>query len=193
MSDLAAFTVIPVSDLSRCTEFLRDELGLLVRRQAADWTELGSAGGTVILQKQTARAGAALNRPVHLGIRVDDLDETYKQLRSRSVRFVRPPSAAPWGKQATLQDPEGNEIDLVEESTSAGDRTISDETVVNDVLLKNPEAMEVLEEHGIRICGGCIVLLNGTIRETAEYSGLLATEAHELVEELNEKVNTGAA
>jgi hypothetical protein len=52
--------------------------------------------------------------------------------------------------------------------------------------------MGVLEDHGIRICGGCIVLLNGSVRETAEYSGLSAVETSEMVEELNEKVSGGA-
>lgn len=65
---------------------------------------------------------------------------------------------------------------------------VSDATIVNDILARSPEAMEVLEEHGIRICGGCIILLNGSVRETAEYSGLSATEASTLVEELNDKV-----
>ncbi|MDE3091408.1 MAG: hypothetical protein KGJ80_18735, partial [Chloroflexota bacterium] len=50
-------------------------------------------------------------------------------------------------------------------------------------------AMQVFENHGIRICGGCIVLLNASVRETAEYSGLSRREASELVSELNEKVN----
>ena len=66
---------------------------------------------------------------------------------------------------------------------------VSDRTVVNEILQKSPEAMEVLEEHGIRICGGCIVLLNGSVRETAEYSGLSASETSELVHELNEQVH----
>ncbi len=51
--------------------------------------------------------------------------------------------------------------------------------------------MEVLEDHGIRICGGCIVLLNASVRETAEYSGLSAAEASKMVEELDEKIAGG--
>ncbi|MCL5951734.1 MAG: hypothetical protein M1132_08440, partial [Chloroflexi bacterium] len=86
---------------------------------------------------------------------------------------------------ATLFDPEGNEIDLIEWSEPAEEDVISSGSIVNDILAKSPEAMEVLEEHGIRICGGCIVLLNGTVQETAEYSGLLPAEASTLVAELN--------
>jgi uncharacterized protein (TIGR02118 family) len=74
------------------------------------------------------------------------------------------------------------------ESSSAGDaRAISSDTIVNDVIAATPETMEVLEDHGIRICGGCIVLLNALVRETAEYSGLSPAETFALVEELNAK------
>jgi hypothetical protein len=68
---------------------------------------------------------------------------------------------------------------------------VTDKTMVNDILAQSPEAMQVLEDHGIRICGGCIVLLNSSVRQTAEYSGLAPTETSALVEELNEKIRGG--
>jgi hypothetical protein len=53
--------------------------------------------------------------------------------------------------------------------------------------------MEVFENHGIRICGGCLVLLNAPVYETAEYSGLDNEESSALVEELNDKLAELAA
>jgi enoyl-CoA hydratase/carnithine racemase len=74
------------------------------------------------------------------------------------------------------------------ETGNGASTIVTEATVVNNILMQAPEAMQVLEAHGIRICGGCIVLLNGSVRETAEYSGLSATEASALVEELNDKL-----
>lgn len=40
---------------------------------------------------------------------VDDVDETYRTLSERGVRFTGPPEQMPWGDRATwLLDPDGN-------------------------------------------------------------------------------------
>jgi catechol 2,3-dioxygenase-like lactoylglutathione lyase family enzyme len=50
----------------------------------------------------------------HLGIIVDDLDATYKELSSKGVKFVsapavRPDAQYPWAQKACyLEDPDGN-------------------------------------------------------------------------------------
>ncbi len=120
-----------------------------------------------------------------------DLDAEYQRLAAQSVRFLAPPAKVAFGKHATLLDPDGNPIDLIEWQAPMEARSVSDQTIVNDILSRAPEAMEVLEDHGIRICGGCIVLLNASVRETAEYSGLSAAETSAMVEELDEKIAGG--
>ena len=111
------------------------------------------------------------------------------------MKFGAPPAEADFGKHATLMDPDGNEIDLLEWK-QAPVTPVTENSTVNDIINQHPETMEVFEEHGIRICGGCIVLLNGSIQETADYSGLSASETNQMVGELNEKVihhlSTGA-
>jgi lactoylglutathione lyase len=189
MLDHLAYTIVYVDDVDKCTAFYRDVLGIPLDYAVEGWTQFKSNGAALVLhpkreQPQASPSGSA----VHLTFRVDDLNAEYERLSARAVQFLAPPAKIAWGKHATLLDPEGNAIDLIEWVPPEPVRVVSDRTVVNDLLKHSPEAMEVLEEHGIRICGGCIVLLNASVRETAEYSGLSAEEASVMVGELNQKI-----
>ncbi len=198
MFDDLAYVIVYVNDMAKSTTFYRDVLGIPLDYAAPGWTQFKSRGAALVLHPKVAAhetpAGvggqaAANGNATHLAFRVDDLDAAYRKLSAQSVKFLAPPATAGFGKHVTLFDPEGNAIDLIEWAKPHEARVVSDATIVNDILAKSPEAMEVFEEHGIRICGGCIVLLNASVRETAEYSGLLPTESSTLVEELNEKLN----
>jgi len=45
--------------------------------------------------------------------RADDLDATYESLKARNVKFLSPPSALPWGRQAMFEDLYGNQYALM--------------------------------------------------------------------------------
>jgi predicted enzyme related to lactoylglutathione lyase len=45
--------------------------------------------------------------------RADNLDETYQTLSARGVKFLSPPMAVPWGKQAIFEDLYGNQYALM--------------------------------------------------------------------------------
>jgi lactoylglutathione lyase len=193
MLDHLAYTVVYVSDMEKSIAFYRDVLGVPLDYAVEGWTQFESNGAALVLhprleQHKSQSSGSA----VRITFRVDDLDAEYRRLIAQSVRFLAPPATVAFGKHATLLDPEGNPIDLIEWAAPRQARIVSDSTVVNDIIARSSEAMGVLEDHGIRICGGCIVLLNASVRETAEYSGLSAVETSEMVEELNEKVSGGA-
>jgi lactoylglutathione lyase len=188
------YAIIYVSDLDASTAFYRDILGIPIAHVSKGWVQFKSNGTALVLHARTNGVKSSNGNAVHLSFRVDDLDSVYKELAGKGVKFLTPPEKAQFGKLVTLCDPEDNQIDLIEwDLSSASEESphkdlVTDRTVVNDVLQRSPESMGVLEEHGIRICGGCIVLLNSSVRETAEYSGLSTGEASRLVEELNEKV-----
>ncbi len=190
LNDLA-YTIVYANDVDKETAFYRDVLGMPIERAENGWTQFKSRGAALVLHPKLEQQKAEPNSAaVHITFRVDNLDATYRQLCDRSVQFLAPPAQTGFGKHVTMLDPEGNAIDLIE--WAQPEKTVvTDATIVNDILTKSPEAMGVLEEHGIRICGGCIVLLNGSVRETAEYSGLSATEASAMVEELNEVSTPG--
>jgi lactoylglutathione lyase len=192
MFDHLAYTIVYVNDIEKATAFYRDVLGIPLDYVMEGWTQFKSNGAALVLHpKLEHQKSEAIGSGVRITFRVDDLDAEYRRLTAQTVEFLAPPVQAGFGKHATLLDPEGNQIDLIEWATPAEARVISDKTVVNDIVSRSPEAMEVLEDHGIRICGGCIVLLNASVRETAEYSGLSATEASKMVEELNQKTMGG--
>ena len=192
MLDHLAYTIVYVNDMESATAFYRDALGIPLEYAVAGWTQFKSNGAALVLHPRLAHQRAEpLGNAVHVTFRVDDLEAEYARLAAQAVKFLAPPAQVGFGKHATLFDPEGNQIDLIEWGKPKEARLISDSTVVNDIVSRSPEAMEVLEDHGIRICGGCIVLLNASVRETAEYSGLSAIEAAKMVEELNQKTMGG--
>ncbi len=189
-----SFTITSVDDLERATNFYRDVLGLRVAYATPGWVQFDTHGAALVLHPRLGQQKDGQGNTTHAAFRVDDLIAEYKRLTDRQVKFYAPPAEADFGKHATLLDPDGNEIDLVEWK-QAPFIPVTDQSTVNDIINQHPEAMEVFEEHGIRICGGCLVLLNAPVYETAEYSGLGQTESDELVEELNAKLsepNAGA-
>ncbi len=184
-----AFTILYVDDMERATEFYRDVIGLPLAYSTRGWTQFDTQGAALVLHPKVPQQKDAPRRAnsTHIAFRVDDLDAEYRRLAEREVRFHAPPASANFGKHATLIDPDGNEIDLIEWNQAPPRVTAA--TRVNDIIAPHPETMEVFEEHGIRICGGCLVLLNAPVYETAEFSGLNSQESSQLVEELNEKLS----
>ncbi len=187
LTDLA-YIVIYVNDVDKSTSFYRDVLGIPLDYAAPGWTQFKSRGAALVLHPKLEHQSNQGEQKVHITFRVDDLGVVYDKLTAQSVRFLAPPATTGFGKHATLFDPDGNAIDLIEWAQPHQARVVTGATIVNDILSKSPEAMEALEDHGIRICGGCIVLLNASVNETAEYSGLSTTESSALVNELNAKL-----
>ncbi len=189
-----AFTILYVDDIERATQFYREVVGLPLAFSAPGWVQFNTNGAALVLHPKlpTQKQGGLDGQRTHFAFRVDDLDAEYERLKAKQVQFVAPPVSADFGEHATFLDPEGNAIDLLEWKQAPA-ILVTQDSIVNDIIIQHPETMEVFEDHGIRICGGCLVLLNAPVYETAEYSGLGAQESSELVEELNEKLSELAA
>lgn len=183
------FTVLYVENMEREESFYRDVLGLAMDYSAPGWVQFSANGASIVLHPKTSeqRDPTARANTLHLGFEVEDLESEYNRLRDLRVEFKAPPANAQFGKHATCLDPEGNEIDLLQWKYRPANR-VTEDTRVNDIIAKHPETMEVFEDHGIRICGGCLVLLNAPVYETAEYSGLDPRESTALIAELNKKL-----
>lgn len=190
LSDLA-YTVIYVNDLNASITFYRDVLGIPLDYAAPGWVQFKSRGAALVLHPKLEHQIDGHDARVHITFRIDDLSAVYASLSSRAVRFAAPPATTGFGKHATLFDPDGNAIDLIEWAKPNEARVVTNDTRVNDIVSKTPEAMEILEEHSIRICGGCIVLLNASMREVGEFSGLSPAETATMVEEMNSKLQGG--
>jgi predicted enzyme related to lactoylglutathione lyase len=189
LQDLA-YTILYVDDMDRATRFYRDRVGLPLAFAAPGWVQFNTNGAAIVLHPRLSEQKNAAHgdQTTHIAFRVDDLDAEYRRLVQEQVEFVAPPASAGFGKHATFLDPEGNAIDLLEWKR-APETPVTSETIVNSIISRHPDTMQVFENHGIRICGGCLVLLNAPVSDTAEYSGLDARESTELVRELNAKLS----
>lgn len=185
LQDLS-YAIVYVDDMGLQTAFYRDTLGLPVSYATDGWTQFATHGAALVLHPKV-RGQDTPGTSVHLSFNVDDLEREYQTLLARGARFAAPPASASFGKHATLFDPEGNPVDLLQWATRPH---VTRDTIVNDLVVNKPETMEVLEEHSIRICGGCIVLLNSPVSQAAEYTGLGAEETAALVEELDAKIQS---
>ncbi len=79
----------------------------------------GSEGASLLLARaatpeQAAFIGNQSGGRVFLFLRTDDFWRDYESMRSRGIKFVRPPKEAPYGTVAVFVDLYGNLWDLVE-------------------------------------------------------------------------------
>jgi predicted enzyme related to lactoylglutathione lyase len=117
---------IDVDDLARAEAFYVEALGLsAARRFGGDSVELLGAGAPVYLLKKAAGSAAgdasAQTRdyrrhwtPVHLDFVVDELDAALARALAAGAKLEGTPRTANWGRIATLADPFGHGLCLIE-------------------------------------------------------------------------------
>ncbi len=102
---------INVDDVAACTAFYTETLGGSVRDDRPDfgfggaWIDLGVTQVHLIEGRPPANLGQ------HFAIAVEDLDAAVAELRAEDIE-VSDPSPVGGGRQAFLQDPSGNLIEL---------------------------------------------------------------------------------
>ena len=85
----------------------------------------GASGGTTLLlarastPEQAEFIGNQAGGRVFLFLSTDDFWRDYRRMTAAGVRFVRPPSEAPYGTVAVFEDLYGNRWDLIEYSDRA--------------------------------------------------------------------------
>ncbi len=118
---------IDVDDLERGIAFYTRGLDLrLGRRLGNDWAELLGAGSPIDLlfnkpgssplgeDHPQKRDYARHWTPVHLDFVVNDVDAAAAKLMALGAVLERPVSDRKWGRMASLADPFGHGIDLIE-------------------------------------------------------------------------------
>jgi lactoylglutathione lyase len=112
-------TVLFVRDLTRCTTFYRDTLGLRVQNSDPNSVAFLLEDRFLLLLEISAAADLISSEASALLIEggprmllaagVEDVDSAYAALSARGVTFLRPPTNQPWGlRTAHFTDPEGN-------------------------------------------------------------------------------------
>lgn len=106
------WTTVYLTDMGRAVRFYRDLVGLPVRFVEREYASFNPNGG--MLEVEKVEPGSPLvGRTTGIGLGVEDLDETYAELRAAGVEFRSPPEKQPWGDYlAIVADPDGNLLAL---------------------------------------------------------------------------------
>jgi len=101
-----------VSDLKETTSFYENILGL---KKTGEWPNyvIFDVGGTALAFEPGGKKGPKKDVP-DIFMVVDDVDEAYKKLKEKCVKFVTQPKDQYWGgRTATFLDPDENMFILV--------------------------------------------------------------------------------
>ncbi|MBI1821741.1 MAG: VOC family protein [Nitrospirae bacterium] len=111
------YVTLIVKDMQKSIEFYRDVMGIPVKTQMPQWTELSTEGTTLALTPETAEIKidpSNNNSGISIGFQVKDLDRTYSDLRKKGAHFQMPPIDQGYGFSATIEDPNGYKITLTQ-------------------------------------------------------------------------------
>jgi len=103
-------------NLDNLLPFYRDLLGLPVRIQIPRFVVLGAPGApTLALGTHSEVHGRNTDPARHMvGLATSDVDADCKRLKAAGVEFIEDPTVYGQLKIATLRDPEGNLIQLLQ-------------------------------------------------------------------------------
>ena len=110
------------ADLNNLLPFYRDVLGLKVAIQSPRFVVLGEPGApTIRLSTHSEVRGRNADPARHLvGLATDDLVADWKRLKAAGVEFVEDPTDYDTVSIATLKDPEGNLVQLLQQRPTRG-------------------------------------------------------------------------
>ena len=103
-------------DLNNLLPFYRDGLGLTVRHQTPGFVVFGGAGAPALSlgTHSEVRGGNADPAQHMVGLLTDDVAADWKRLKAAGVEFVEDPKDYGNLWLATLKDPEGNLVQLLQ-------------------------------------------------------------------------------
>ncbi len=107
-----AFTLYPVSDMTRARAFYEHVLGLHKASHYGDqWVEYDVGGSTFAVT--TAHMGHAPGaKGATVAFEVTDFDSFVHKMKERAVTFIAEPFDTPVCRMAVIEDPDGNHITI---------------------------------------------------------------------------------
>jgi predicted enzyme related to lactoylglutathione lyase len=106
-------TVVLVQDLDRALRFYRDVLGFTVQEETEEWVMFTQRVGLMLSPEPLPVDNINVNA-VMLSLHVEDVQATYYELIEKGVPFIIAPTDIGDAKVATLRDPEGNVLQLIQ-------------------------------------------------------------------------------
>ena len=109
--------ILLVSDMRRTIDFYKNTLGLTLKNKSKDWTEFLKDDTVLALHLGSKKLRPKSKKPkigVLVAFKVGSMDEVYKTLKHKRVRFMKEPKEEDFGKHAIILDPDGYMISIVE-------------------------------------------------------------------------------
>ena len=112
MASGVASVWVPVQEMDRAVEFYRDVLGLEIKSQQEQWSEVDAGGLMIGLNAREAASGSSSGGAV-ISFQPDgDIEQEVERLRGAGVHFTGEISGHPWGRIAPFKDSEGNDLQI---------------------------------------------------------------------------------
>jgi predicted enzyme related to lactoylglutathione lyase len=112
MASGVATVWLPVEDMNRAVQFYGQTLGLSVKSESDEWSELDANGLTIGLNAREATHKGGTGGAVLTFQPDGDLFLEVERLTEAGVEFVDEVSTHPWGRIASFKDSEGNDLQL---------------------------------------------------------------------------------
>jgi lactoylglutathione lyase len=108
--------VVFVRDLDKAKIFYKEQLKLPLVNETQTMMEFFPGGGTTLGVAMALHEAALplVGRHTGITLQVDAIETLCRELTAAGARFAEPLEASPWGKMAVVQDPDGNQIALVD-------------------------------------------------------------------------------
>ncbi|MEW5995503.1 MAG: VOC family protein [Candidatus Zixiibacteriota bacterium] len=105
---------LTVKDLKRAVEFYERILGLQKKYEFKDYAGF-DCGGVELGVKTWGELEPPRKGEPCIDFLVDNVDEAYRTLREKGVKFNQEPTEMPWGcRVASFVDPDGHVLDLTQ-------------------------------------------------------------------------------
>lgn len=108
--------VVFVRDLAIAKKFYVDRLGLPLVQETQMMLEFfpgdGAKFGVALAMHEAAMP--LVGRHTGVTLTVENIVTLCRELSTAGVKFAEPLEASPWGKMAVVEDPDGNQIALVD-------------------------------------------------------------------------------
>ena len=106
------------ADLNNLLPFYRDTLGLKTSMESPGFVLFGDTNGpTLALRTHSEVKGKNADPARHMvALMTDDVEAEFRQLKSKGVEFIEGPTKFDQVTIATLKDPEGNYIQLFQQT-----------------------------------------------------------------------------
>ncbi len=112
MASGVAAVWVPVSDMERAVAFYRDTLGLTVKDQSDDWSEIDAGGLMIGLNGRESASGSSDGGAVVSFQPDGSIEDEVAELKRRGADIQGAISEHPWGKIIPFKDSEGNDLQL---------------------------------------------------------------------------------